>query len=106
MIVTASGMARDDLSPTDVDREFVIAFRSTEEAASWYIEENIQTYLKDPESVSVFRNVFNGLSLMTPGGPNFLIRDNMNGFQFGNLPMLSMQRGGAGTLVSNGRNQF
>ena len=93
MIVTAKGMARDDLSPTDVDREFVIAFRSTEEAASWYIDENIQTYLGDPASVSVIRNVFNGFSLMTPAGPNFLIRDNMNGFLFGNLPMLTMKRG-------------
>jgi FtsP/CotA-like multicopper oxidase with cupredoxin domain len=93
MIVTASGMARDDLSPTDVDREFVIAFRSTEEAASWYIEENIQTYIEEPGSVNIIRNVFNGFALMTPVGPDFAIRDNMNGFQFGNLPMLTMKKG-------------
>ena len=93
MIVTAKGQAREDLSPIDVDREFVIAFRSTEEAASWFIEENIQTYLGEPENVSIVRNVFNGFMLMTPMGPNFLIRDNMNGFQFGNMPMLTMKQG-------------
>jgi manganese oxidase len=48
MIVTRRGMARADGSPTDVDREFVVAFNEVDENLSWYYEENIQRYAGQP----------------------------------------------------------
>ena len=43
MIITARGMAREDLSPKDVDREFVVGFMTVLETQSWYIDENVRT---------------------------------------------------------------
>lgn len=94
IIITAKGMAHDDLSPKDVDREFVVAFLSTEEAQSHYIDHNIKTYLTEPEKVSMIRDQFGARALAVPGAQPILIdRANLNGFIYGNLPMLTMKKG-------------
>ena len=58
MIVTARGKARNDLSPKDVDREFIILFTSLEEASSWYIRDNIEKYYENPNEVKVKQGLF------------------------------------------------
>lgn len=93
MIITAKGMAGEDLQPTDVDREFVIAFMSTEEAASWYIEENVATYMGKPEDVTYRRGQFGGHIVVTPEGGSLVNHDALNGFTYGNMPMPTMRVG-------------
>lgn len=94
IIITAKGMAREDLSPKDVDREFVIAFLSTEEAQNHYIDYNIKTYLGDPAKVSMERDQFGARVLIAEGHPpTFIDRENLNGYMYGNLPMLTMKKG-------------
>lgn len=94
MIITAKGAStRDDLRPDDVDREFIIAFFSTEEAASWYIKENVETYISKPEEITYGRGPFAGHALISPNGGSLEHRDNLNGFIYGNLPILTMNKG-------------
>ena len=93
MIITAKGMAGEDLRPTDVDREFVIAFIAIEEAASWYIEENVETYMGKPEDVSYIRGQFLERLVVTPKDESILTQDSLNGFTFGNMPMPTMKIG-------------
>ncbi|MEE8258842.1 MAG: multicopper oxidase domain-containing protein, partial [Sphingomonadales bacterium] len=93
MIITRKGMAGEDLRPTDVDREFVIAFMSVEEGANWYIEENVQTYMGKPEDVTYGRGFFGGFNIVTPNGPSNVFQEGMNGFIYGNMPMPQMKLG-------------
>lgn len=81
LIVTARGKARADGSPTDVDREIVMAFAEIDENLSHYIDENITQYA-DPARVK------------RPMGPSFVdpfgitnLRETINGYQFGTGPM-------------------
>jgi FtsP/CotA-like multicopper oxidase with cupredoxin domain len=87
MIVTARGKARADGSPTDVDRELVLAFAEIDENLSHYIDANIRQYA-DPTKVK------------RPLGPSFVdpfgitnLRETINGFQFGSGPMPVVQAG-------------
>lgn len=93
MIITARGMAREDLSPVDVDREFVVDFMSILETTSWYIEENIQTYMPEPDSARLEFSLGGTQILLSPQGPNLEIRDTMNGYLYGNLPTMTMKTG-------------
>lgn len=86
MIVTGTGKARADGTPTDVDREFVVAFLEADENVSWYLEHNINTHALAPKKV--------------PRGVTFSdfhylanLRESMNGFSFGHLQGLTMKRG-------------
>ncbi len=51
MIVSTRGTTKSDLSPKDVDREFIVLFGEFDENLSWYIDENIKKYAGDPSSV-------------------------------------------------------
>ncbi len=86
MIVTRRGSARPDGSPTDVDREFVVMFAEIDENMSVHYDENVATYALDPASV--------------PKGATFSefyylsnLRQTMNGFSFGHMPMPKMRVG-------------
>ena len=87
MIVTARGQAREDGSPTDVDREFVVSFHEVDENLSHYLEDNILAYAGDPASVDrsqiFFWQPFGGSNLM----------ESMNGFVYGHLDGLEMTEG-------------
>jgi FtsP/CotA-like multicopper oxidase with cupredoxin domain len=86
MVVTAAGKARADGSPTDVDREFVVAFLESDENVSWYFEHNVTTYAKEPAKVP--RLVpFSDFHYITN------LRESMNGFSLGHLKGLTMQVG-------------
>jgi hypothetical protein len=96
MIITARGMAKPDGTPKDVDREFVIAFASTVETESPYLQENIQRYASDPKNVKVVMSPFGPVIVSPetgPEGPDFALRESLNGFVFGNLPGLTMKAG-------------
>lgn len=87
MIVTRRGAAKADGTPKDVDREFIVSFHEVDENLSWYLEDNIQTYAGDPDSVNREEIFF-----WTPfGASNFM--ESMNGFIYGNLSGLTMRVG-------------
>ena len=92
IIVTARGMAKADGTPKDVDREFVVAFYEVNENASRYLQANIQAYMKDPGGVHVGYNfAVPQIVPLDQGQLNF--RQTLNGFLYGNGPMLSMHVG-------------
>jgi len=94
MIITARGQASESsLRPKDVDREFIVAFMSTEEASSWYAEDNIRRDLGRPSEAKIVHDQFGSWNIATPKDTTVEAKDNMNGFIYGNLPMLTMKRG-------------
>lgn len=96
IIITARGMARPDGTPKDVDREFVIAFSTVLEGESPYLEENVERFTTDPKTVKLVTTPVGARGILTgnPGLPfDPLVRENINGFLFGNTPGLIMNVG-------------
>ena len=93
MIITAKGMARDDLTPKDIDREFVVGFLTIIETQSWYIDENFETHLAEPDKVLPNRLPDGTYRLLTPVGQDLVVRNSMNGYLFGNMAPMTMKNG-------------
>jgi FtsP/CotA-like multicopper oxidase with cupredoxin domain len=90
MIVSARGMTRPNGSPKDVDREIIVAFAEMDENESIHFPHNLRTYAGTPDSV-VVDTVFG-----TPQVRRFAqywYRESMNGFLYGNGPMITMHKG-------------
>ena len=98
IIVTRKGMARPDGTPNDVDREVVQLYIEFDENQSWFIDDNVKRFTTDPAHVN--------LAELTPFDPeghfDFLLgqgigvqnfRYNINGYQFANMPMVTMKVG-------------
>jgi FtsP/CotA-like multicopper oxidase with cupredoxin domain len=97
IIVSASGKARRDGSPLDVDREFVTMMMVINENESWYLDDNIRKFTADPKGVNKVESL--------PGGPNGILcglgtgfadanlRYTINGYMFGGMPMMTMKKG-------------
>ncbi len=92
IIVTAHGMAKADGTPKDVDREFVVAFYEMDENASRYLEHNVKAYMKDPAGVHI-EPVFGVPQVVPPPDAQFNFKETLNGFIYGNGPMLTMRAG-------------
>lgn len=98
IIVTRRGMAHSDGSPKDVDREFVTIFIAINENESGYLDENIRAHCTDPKGVNRLES-----RLMTPAGMvtptlgsgfyDTNIKWSINGYIFGNMPMMTMKQG-------------
>jgi manganese oxidase len=84
IVVTAKGMAREDGSPKDVDRELFVNFEVSDENNSIWTELNIDTKT-EPGAVEAEDDpdAFGESNLM----------HSMNGFVYGNLPGLEMKLG-------------
>lgn len=97
MIVTARSMTANDGTPQDVDRELIVAFDERFEAESWYLEENMQTYMADPDALVLGRDPFNQPVLVNPKDPTFVpdynLMESLNGLMYGNLSGLTMKEG-------------
>ena len=98
MIITAKGASRADGSPKDVDREFVIAFYEFLEVESRYAPENIAKYMLKPEGVRIIRDPFGAKAVLNTDENDeapvrTLLRETLNGYYYGNLPMLTMEVG-------------
>lgn len=94
MIVHAKGNLGADGKPNDVDREFVVGFLEFNENESWYMQENVQTYMGNPEAIAFARGPFGDRVATSNGldwGSNFM--ETMNGFVYGNLPGMTMRVG-------------
>jgi FtsP/CotA-like multicopper oxidase with cupredoxin domain len=97
IIVTRRGMAGADGKPKDVDREFVNLFLIFNENDSWYLDHNIQTYTSDPKGVDKLEFIpkddkgefsFIGTGFAVANG-----KATINGYMYGNLPMMTMKKG-------------
>ena len=94
MIITAKGMAGQDLRPSDVDREFIVAFMTTEEQESWYFRENLDTYAAKPDEIKFGRGPFGGRVALGPDGSSYApFMENMNGFLYANGPVMTAKKG-------------
>src|SRR6185503_18426748 len=91
MIVTRKGAAKADGAPTDVDREIVAGFIEVDENHSWYVEDNIKTYIKEPAKVKVAPGPF--ASLIVPPDFDTFFRETINGFSYGHTPGMTMKIG-------------
>jgi len=85
MIVTKKGMARDDGSPKDVDREIFALFMVADENQSLYLHRNIRRYAGDPSSVDPNDEDFQESNLM----------HSINGYVYGNEPPIELTKGEA-----------
>ncbi|HET9402204.1 MAG TPA: multicopper oxidase domain-containing protein [Candidatus Acidoferrales bacterium] len=98
IVVTRRGMALPDGRPKDVDHEFVNLFIALNENESWYLDGNIRAHALDPKGVDKFE-----LKPVTPDGMAgaFLgigfvdtnIKWSINGYIFGNMPLMTMKVG-------------
>jgi FtsP/CotA-like multicopper oxidase with cupredoxin domain len=97
IIVTARGMGDADGKPKDVDREFVCLFMLFDENVSWYLDHNIQAYTTDPKGVNKFDGKpVDGDGLFSIIGTGFTaenFRSSVNGYMYGNGPMMTMKKG-------------
>jgi manganese oxidase len=98
IIVTRRGMARADGRPKDVDREFLNMFIALNENESWYLEDNIQNHTTDPKGVNrkeIYLFTPQGMA-GTIAGTGFVdtnIKWSINGYIFGNMPLMTMNVG-------------
>lgn len=86
LIITAQGKAKEDGSPVDIDREFVTLFSVFDENASLYLDNNIDKFTGDAAFVRERR-------LKHPEFLESNLKHAINGFIFGNLPGLTMNKG-------------
>lgn len=77
IIVTKASMARPDGTPTDVDREFVVQYKVSDENASPYLAKNIATYTQSTEAALANDPDFGESNLM----------HTINGYVYGNMPV-------------------
>jgi FtsP/CotA-like multicopper oxidase with cupredoxin domain len=98
IVVTRRGNALPDGRPKDVDHEFVSMFIAINENESWYLEDNIRDHTTDPKGVNRKESI-----PFTPGGmagtiagTGFIetnVKWSINGYIFGNMPMMTMKKG-------------
>ncbi len=97
IIVSARGTIKPDGTPKDVDREFVTLFLIFNENQRWYLDHNIQTYTSDPKGVNKGEAIpldDNGaFTLLGTGFAAGNLKFSINGYLFGNMPMMTMKKG-------------
>jgi FtsP/CotA-like multicopper oxidase with cupredoxin domain len=98
IVITRRGMALPDGRPKDVDHEFVTMFIAINENESWYLDDNIRDHTTDPKGVKKgeFLPVTPGGIYGTIAGTGFIdtnVKWSINGYIFGNTPMMTMKKG-------------
>ncbi|HVN93743.1 MAG TPA: multicopper oxidase domain-containing protein [Terracidiphilus sp.] len=98
IVITRRGMARPDGTPKDVDEGFVTIYIAINENESWYLDDNIKAHIPDPTKLNRYESkpvTANGI-LGTIAGAGFFetnIKWSINGFIYGNGPMMTMKAG-------------
>lgn len=92
ILISARGTTRADGTPKDVDREFVAAFYEVNESASRYRGANTQSYAKDAAGTPV-DTIFGLPAVAPPPIGQFNLKATVNGFLYGNGPMMTMRVG-------------
>jgi hephaestin len=83
IVVTRRGSANADGSPKDVDREVFTGFLETNESTSSLFSENLSDPRTNPRKVSRAAALVPFTDLIV----------NINGFTYGNMPMLTLRKG-------------
>jgi hephaestin len=85
MVITRASNARPDGTPNDVDREFFLQFKVSDENASPYLQKNIAKFTGKPSTVKVDDEEFHESNLM----------HSINGYVYGNEPLeaFTMKKG-------------
>jgi manganese oxidase len=98
MVITRRGMALPDGRPKDVDREFATMFIAVDENESWYLDDNIREHTTDPKGVN--KGEFHLLTATgfyaisdNAGFINTNVKWSINGYIYGNMPMMTMKVG-------------
>ena len=91
MIVNARGQSKTDGTPKGIDRELVVAFAEVDENNSHYLVENMKQYMTNADSFAV-DTVF-GLQSVSKGAGQYNFKETLNGFTYGNLPLLTVRQG-------------
>jgi hephaestin len=98
LVITRRGMARPDGRPKDVDHEFVTMYIAINENESWYLDDNIRDHCTDPKGVK--KTDFglaaaNGIvgTIATTGFAATNVKWSINGYIYGNMPMMTMKKG-------------
>lgn len=98
MVITRRGMALPDGRPKDVDHEFATMFIAINENESWYLDDNIRAHCTDPAGVKKGElGLLTPLGFYTPATTSGFISTNIkwtiNGYIYGNMPMMTMRKG-------------
>lgn len=94
IIVTARDKARSDARPVDVDREFITMLITFDENESWYPGETRHTSGTNHDSVNTEEvAAHSGASSMPSGMGDANLRNTINGYMFGDMPMMTMKKG-------------
>ncbi|KAM4047114.1 ferroxidase HEPHL1 [Anomaloglossus baeobatrachus] len=80
LLTCKKGTLDSSLNRVDVDKDFVLMFYVIDENISWYLEENIQTFCSEPDTVEVDNEDFQESNKMHA----------LNGYLYGNLPAVDM----------------
>ncbi|MEP6618754.1 MAG: multicopper oxidase domain-containing protein [bacterium] len=93
MIITARGGSKADGTPSDVDRELIVAFYEADENNSPYFEQNYAKYaLPVPKMAKLPVDTVFGVATRGPSTESSF-RETMNGYSFGNTKGLTMKVG-------------
>lgn len=97
IVITRKGMAGPTGRPKDVDREFVTLFMIIDENTSWYLQYNIDKYTSDPKGVNKLESFPSddegNFSLFGSGFSAVNFRSTINGYMYGNAPIMTMKNG-------------
>lgn len=99
IVVTRRGAARPDGSPSDVDREFVTLYNIFDETMSHYAVINARLFAPGTMAGMADKDEKMAMPVMAPGASMYAGTADanrfftINGFIFGNLPLLHMQVG-------------
>jgi FtsP/CotA-like multicopper oxidase with cupredoxin domain len=98
LVITRRGMARPDGTPKDVDEGFVTIYIAINENESWYLDDNIKAHIPDPTKLNRYESkpVTTTGILGTIAGAGFFetnIKWSINGYIYGNGPMMVMKKG-------------
>jgi manganese oxidase len=99
MVVTAKGQARPDGTPKGVDREIVALFTAFNEGQSWFIDQNIAKHISEADRKKVNKAETNttdtngNFSLAGTGFAELNLKFSINGYLYGNGPVMTMRAG-------------
>lgn len=98
IIITKKGMALPDGRPKDVDHEFVNMYIAINENQSWYLDDNIRDHTSDPKGIKradLGTFTANGIAgtVATTGFAATNVKWSINGYIYGNMPMMTMKKG-------------
>jgi len=97
IVVTARGAAKPDGTPKDVDREFVNLFNIFDENQSWYLDRNIAAFAPAVKGAERGETIAVGpegaFSLNGTGFGDSNLKYTVNGYIYGNEPLMVMKKG-------------